>query len=104
MRTALYAFALAAFLPGCASMSGSETQRLALSTKGEDGKSIEGVRCKLQNDRGSWEASSPGFVHVRRSSEDLHVECTKDGSKHGVLKAVSRASESMMGNMIMPGG
>lgn len=104
MRACLCVLALAAFIPGCASMKGTEMQQLTLSTKGEDGKAIEGVMCKLRNDRGSWEALSPGFVQVRRSSEDLHVECTKAGLREGLLKAVSRATESMMGNAIMPGG
>ncbi|MEO5669061.1 MAG: hypothetical protein ABIR26_00090, partial [Ramlibacter sp.] len=104
MRTLTCVLALVAFLPACASMNGNEMQQLSLSTKGEDGVALDGVKCKLQNDRGSWEASSPGVVHVRRSSEDLHVECSKDGSKGGLLKAVSRASDSMMGNAIMPGG
>lgn len=104
MRTAFYAFALAALLPGCASMSGSETQQLALSTKGEDGMAVEGVKCKLQNDRGSWEASSPALVKVRRSAEDLKVECRKEGSRDGSLKAVSRVNDMMMGYMVIPGG
>jgi hypothetical protein len=79
-------------------------QQLSLTTKGEDAKAVEGVKCKLQNDKGNWESTSPGFVNVRRSSEDLIVECKKDGLKDGLLKAISRAAGSMYGNIIFGGG
>lgn len=88
---------------GCASITGSEMQQLSLTTKGEDTKTVEGVKCKLQNDKGTWEATSPGFVNVHRSSEDLTVECKKDGEKDGLLKAISRAAGSMFGNIIFGG-
>lgn len=89
---------------GCASITGSEMQQLSLTTKGEDAKTVEGVKCKLQNDKGTWESTSPGFVNVRRSSEDLTVECKKDGLKDGLLKAISRAAGSMFGNIVFGGG
>lgn len=79
-------------------------QQLSLTTKGDDNKTIEGVKCKLQNDKGSWEGTSPGFVNVHRSAEDLNVECKKDGQKDGLLKAVSRAAGSMFGNIVFGGG
>jgi len=79
-------------------------QQLSLTTKGEDAKAMEGVKCNLQNDKGSWEASSPGFVNVHRSAEDLTVACKKEGTKDGMLKAVSRAAGSMYGNIIFGGG
>lgn len=89
---------------GCASITGSEMQQLSLTTKGEDAKTIEGVKCKLQNDKGTWESTSPGFVNIHRSSEDLTVECKKPGLKDGLLKAISRAAGSMYGNIIFGGG
>ena len=79
---------------GCASITGSEMQQLSLTTRGEDSKTVEGVKCKLQNDKGNWESTSPGFVNVHRSAEDLIVECKKDGQKDGLLKAISRAAYS----------
>lgn len=89
---------------GCASITGSEMQQLSLTTKGEDAKTIEGVKCKLQNDKGTWESTSPGFVYVHRSFEDLTVECKKGGLKDGLLKAISRAADSMYGNIFIIGG
>lgn len=89
---------------GCASITGSEMQQLSLTTKGEDSQVIEGVQCQLQNDKGTWESTSPGFVNIRRSSEDLNVECKKEGQKNGLLKGISRAAGSMYGNIIFGGG
>lgn len=95
---------VAASVSGCASITGSELQQLSLTTKGADDKVVDGVKCKLQNDKGNWEASPPTFVTVRRSAEDLVVECRKDGESDGLLKAVSRAAGSMFGNIIFGGG
>ncbi len=91
-------------MTGCASITGSEMQQLSLTTKGEDSNTIDGVKCTLQNDKGTWEATSPGFVNIHRSAEDLTVQCKKDGQKDGLLKAVSRAAGSMFGNIVFGGG
>ena len=45
-----------------------------------------------------------GNVAVRRSAEDLLVECKKDGNPDGFLRAVSRAAGGMWGNIILGGG
>jgi hypothetical protein len=89
---------------GCATITSSEMQSLALSTVDNDNKPVEGAACKLQNDKGSWEAKTPGFVSVRRSAEDLSVECSKDGQPNGILKAISRAAGGMFGNIVFGGG
>jgi hypothetical protein len=91
-------------MSGCASITGSEMQQLSLTTKGTDSVAFDGAKCKLQNDKGTWEATSPSFVNVRRSSEDLTVECKKEGMADGLLKAVSRAAGSMFGNIVFGGG
>lgn len=91
-------------LSGCATITSTEGQQLALSTTGSDGKTLEGVKCKLSNDRGSWEAKSPAFVDVRRSAGDLNVVCKQDGQPDGLVKAISRAAGGMMGNIIFGGG
>ena len=89
---------------GCATITGSEMQQVALSVKGTSGTPVEGVKCALKNDKGSWEATAPSFVDIRRSAEDLNVECKKSGEQDGLLKAISRASGGMVGNIIFGGG
>ena len=56
------------------------------------------------NDKGAWEAKTPQFVNISRSSKDLSVECKKDGHPTGLLKAISRAGGDMWGNVLLGGG
>jgi len=92
------------FSSGCATITSSEMQSVALTTKTSKGEIVEKANCSLKNDRGSWEAQSPGVVSVRRSAEDLTVECNKEGHPHGILRAISRAAGGMFGNIIFGGG
>ena len=91
-------------LSGCASITGSEMQSLSLTARDTDGKTIDKAECALDNDKGHWTASTPGFVTIHRSAEDLVVVCKKDGLVDGVLKAISRAAGSMFGNIVFGGG
>ena len=105
-RVSTCATLVAAFLvlPGCASITSSEMQTLALTTQSQDGKVLERANCVLKNDRGQWEAVSPSHVAIRRSSEDLTVVCKKEGAPDGMLRAISRAAGGMFGNIIFGGG
>ncbi|MBP6109313.1 MAG: hypothetical protein KA388_01860 [Rhodocyclaceae bacterium] len=98
------AIAISFTFTGCASITSSEMQTLSLTTHAEDGKVAEAAKCTLKNDKGTWESSSPGFISVHRSAEDLTVECKKEGFTDGLLKAVSRAAGGMWGNIIFGGG
>lgn len=89
---------------GCASITSTETQSLALTTKTLEDQDVKGVKCSARNDKGAWEANSPGYITVRRSAEDLMVECKKEGFADGVLRAVSRAAGGMWGNILFGGG
>ncbi len=96
--------AASALFGGCATITSSETQSLTLNAKSAEGKTIESAKCTLKNDKGSWEMTSPGVVNVRRSAEDLMVECKKDGIGEGFLRAISRAAGGMWGNIVFGGG
>lgn len=89
---------------GCATLTSSEMQPVTLSAKTADGKTVEKANCTLKNDKGAWEMVSPGTVAVRRSAEDLLVECKKEGVADGFLRAISRAAGGMFGNIIFGGG
>ena len=41
---------------------------------------------------------------MRKSAEDLLVECKKDGNPDGFLRAVSRGGRRYVGNIILGGG
>jgi hypothetical protein len=91
-------------LPGCATITSSEMQDLSLQTANDKGEALKEVKCTLKNDKGNWEANAPGFVSIRRSAEDLIVECKKEGQADGFLRAISRAAGGMWGNIIFGGG
>lgn len=89
---------------GCASITSSEMQTVSLNTRASDGQAVDKAKCTLKNDKGAWEAASPGFVSIRRSAEDLMVECKKEGIADGFLRAISRAAGGMWGNIVFGGG
>jgi hypothetical protein len=89
---------------GCATITSNEMQPVSVTTKDDKGQGMEKAKCTLRNDKGSWDAESPAFVQVRRSSEDLLVECKKEGQPNGSLRAISRAAGGMWGNIIFGGG
>jgi hypothetical protein len=91
-------------ISGCASITGSEMQSVSLNTKTAEGQVVDKANCTLRNDKGAWEAVTPAFIAIRRSAEDLMVECKKPGTSDGFLRAVSRAGGSMFGNIIFGGG
>lgn len=89
---------------GCATITSSEMQPLTLNTRTADGKAVDKANCTLKNDKGAWQLVSPGTIAVRRSAEDLMVECRKGGVADGFLRAISRAAAGMFGNIIFGGG
>ena len=92
------------FVSGCASITVSDTQSVMVTTRLQDGNAIERAECKLSNDKGAWAVTTPGSVGVRRSADDMQIECTKDNVPTGLVKAVSRAHGGMFGNIIFGGG
>ncbi|MBS0390451.1 MAG: hypothetical protein JSR23_04715 [Proteobacteria bacterium] len=91
-----------ALTTGCSSITQSDMQTVSLTTSYQ-GTPVEAA-CKLSNDRGTWDATSPNNVAVRKSGEDLNITCKKEGMPDGLLKAISRAAGSMFGNIIFGGG
>ena len=89
---------------GCASITSNPMQTLSLSTSDSAGGQLPKASCSLKNDKGAWEVESPGSIAVHRSSTDLMVECTREGSQAGFLRAISRASGGMWGNVLIGGG
>lgn len=93
----------AGFLPGCASITGTELQLLSLQVSDKDGATVAGADCKLSNDKGTWHAKPPASATVLRSSEDLLVSCEAAGQAPGTVRAISRANAGMAGNIIFGG-
>jgi len=94
----------AGFMSGCATITSTEMQPVTVAAHTVDGEAVEKCECSLKNDVGSWKVTTPGIVSVKRSAEDLMIECKKEGSPDGFARAVSRAAGGMWGNIIFGGG
>lgn len=96
------ALSLCALSTGCASITTGQNQSLSVETHAE-GKAVPGATCKLENDKGTWYANSPGTAVVRRSYNDLNVRCEKDGHEPGVTAAKSSTKGMAFGNILFGG-
>lgn len=95
---------LPALLPGCATITKDANQSVQIETYTKENQPVAGVKCIAQNDRGQWDTVAPGPVSVRRSSENLLVNCEKDGVSAGKGTVISRVNGGMFGNIIFGGG
>ena len=93
---------VATFCSGCASIVGGQNQSISVTTA-NDGNDVEGAKCSLQNDKGSWYATTPGSVTVRRSYGDLLVTCKLDGVAPGTASVKSTTKALAFGNAIFGG-
>jgi len=92
-------------LNGCATISGSgSNQTISVQTFQTDGAELEGAKCDMTNDEGTWFAISPGSTSVHRSNKDLQVLCRKTGVDIGSASVVSRTKGNMFGNILLGGG
>ena len=90
---------------GCSTISGSgTTQALSVQTYASDGQDVEGAKCEMTNDEGTWFVTTPGSTIVHRSNKDLQVICKKPGIDIGTASVVSRTKGNMFGNIILGGG
>lgn len=61
------------------------------------------ANCKLSNNKGTWFVTSPGSVSVRRSYEDLLIDCEKDNQSPGLASVKSSTKAMAFGNIIFGG-
>ena len=104
LRISALAAALAAssLFTGCASIVSGQNQSLSVTTK-NNGSDVSGAKCSLSNDKGSWFVTTPGSVTVRRSFNDLAVNCALDGLDAGVSVVKSSTKGMAFGNIIFGG-
>ena len=102
---AITSIALAILTTGCSTISGSgSTQSLSVKTFASDGKDLDGAKCDMTNDEGTWFVVTPGSATVHRSNKDLQVICKKEGVDIGTANVVSRTKGNMLGNILLGGG
>lgn len=98
-----FLFVLLCIIPlfGCASITGSSTQAIAVTTVCE-GKIITNIPCTLVNDKGQWTLTTPGSAQVHKSYEDLTISCKKDTSE-GSAVFRSKNNTGAWGNILLGG-
>jgi hypothetical protein len=104
LRITALAVALAAssLFTGCASIVSGQNQSLSVTTK-NNGADVSGAKCSLSNDKGSWFVTTPGSVTVRRSFNDLAVNCAFDGLEPGISMVKSSTKGMAFGNILFGG-
>ncbi len=103
-RLAAFAvFVTAAWLAGCATLTGSATQTIEVHAVDENDRAVRGVQCRLDNGTGEVIVTLPANeVRIRRSSADLEIEC-RIGTQLARGTAVARG-DAKMENSFLPGG
>lgn len=97
--------ALFALLTGCATVTGSgSNQAISVQTYSPSGVELDGAKCDMTNDEGTWFVVTPGSTTIHRSNKDLQVICKKPGMDAGTASVVSRTKGNMFGNIILGGG
>lgn len=89
---------LAAGLTGDASLLNDARQDVRVQTRLADGQFIEDARCTLRNAREALEIRSNATARVRRSADDLHIQCKHPSYPDAHARAISRANKPMAGN------
>jgi hypothetical protein len=87
---------------GCASIVSGQNQSLSVTAR-NNGADVTGAKCQLSNDKGTWFATTPGSIMVRRSYGDLAITCTADGAAPGLLTVKSSTKGMAFGNILFGG-
>jgi len=90
-------------LTGCASVTHGTTQNVKIETLSAEGKVVDGARCRVSNDRNDAVVRSGQTLPVRRSGENLSIECTQAGLAPARGQAISRVNVGLVGNVMIGG-
>ena len=101
----LSALAAACLLTGgCASIVSGQNQSVSVTSRDPvKGVDVAGAKCSLVNDKGTWYATTPGTVTVRRSFNELAVNCSADGMTTGIAMVKSATKAMAFGNILFGG-
>lgn len=98
----LLVIASASLAGGCASIVGGTTQVVSVETQ-QNLQRVEGARCELVNDKGTYHVSTPGTTSVSRAYGDLTVKCEKEGMPAGTATVTSTTKGLVFGNALFGG-
>ena len=90
---------LSLIISGCASTMSGNSQPVTVSSN------VNGARCTLTNEKGSWSLQTPGSAVVTNSRENLSVRKKKKGYESAVVSVPSKHKDSATwGNVVLGGG
>ncbi len=92
----------AVLLTGCASIVNGQQQSVSVTTQSKDAE-LQGAKCSLSNDKGTWYLTSPGSATVHRSYNELKVSCSMAGQPVGSTAAKSSTTGAVFGNVLVGG-
>ena len=88
---------------GCATLTGSSTQNIEITTVDARDRPLRGMTCTLTHGPGNYVVDTPAVdLQIRRSSTDLEIECRR-GSQLARGTVVPHGESSMVHSFI-PGG
>jgi len=88
---------------GCATLTGSSTQTIEVTTVDARDRAVRGMTCTLTHGPGSYVVDSPATgLEIKRSSTELEIECRR-GSQLARGTVVPKA-ESAIAHSFIPGG
>lgn len=102
MKKILLALPLVLAVSACASITNSKMQPVSVATL-KDGDEVEGAKCVLANDKGSWYVTTPGSVTIQKSYGDMTITCRKKGVATGILAVTSSSNGGVWGNIVAGG-
>ncbi|QOF77934.1 hypothetical protein [Variovorax sp. 38R] len=76
---------------------------MKFETLSPEGKVVDGARCQVSNDRNDAVVRSGQTLPVRRSGENLSIECTQAGLPPARGQAISRVNVGLVGNVMIGG-
>lgn len=105
MRAGPFFALLAAVLQaGCATIATDAGQLVRVETFADTGEEIRGAQCRLENDNGVSNLTTPGAATVRKSSNDLMIDCSAPNLPSAKAVVTSRVGAGMFGNIVFGGG
>jgi hypothetical protein len=101
VMAAVLGFALV--LGGCASVTGTNSQKMSVETSTADGQKVLDAECSLSNDKGTWQIKTPGETTIVRSNKLINIKCVKPPLPQGRVDVDSDTRSAMFGNILIGG-
>jgi hypothetical protein len=102
LKTIFATFSALILATGCASITGSKNQPIAITAICE-AEQVQAANCTVTNDKGVIYVSTPGTAFVNKSTSDLTVSCTKEKVQSNPVIVKSSSNASIWGNILLGG-